>query len=239
MKTTTAVQLCSRFFSFQNLLIYVKKLYTMIESIEEVKYFGIKLINTEDFFELFLRLLINTVVVYLISNKIYLKNNSRIQFYFGYNSIALITFLMCFLLSSVKLELGFALGLFALFTIIRFRTGTVPIKEMSYLFIIIGVAVINALANKKVSYLELFFANGIVLYFVSYLESVTKNRVNLKKETVSVILNNFDQLSSSGSDDIKIKLEELIGQQINSYRIKKINQVENYADISVEISSQV
>jgi hypothetical protein len=131
------------------------------------------------------------------------------------------------------------LGLFALFTIIRFRTSTVPIKEMSYLFIIIGVAVINALANKKVSYLELFFANGIVLYFVNYLESLTKNRANLKKETVSVILNNFDQLSSSGSDDIKIKLEELIGQQINSYRIKKINQVENYADISVEISSQV
>ena len=129
--------------------------------------------------------------------------------------------------------------LFALFTIIRFRTSTVPIKEMSYLFIIIGVAVINALANKKVSYLELFFANGIVLYFVNYLESLTKNRANLKKETVSVILNNFDQLSSSGSDDIKIKLEELIGQQINSYRIKKINQVENYADISVEISSQV
>ena len=239
MKTTTAVQFCSRFFSFQNLLIYVAKLDTMIESIEEIKYFGIKLINTEDFFELFLRLLINTVVVYLISNKIYLKNNSRIQFYFGYNSIALITFLMCFLLSSVKLELGFALGLFALFTIIRFRTSTVPIKEMSYLFIIIGVAVINALANKKVSYLELFFANGIVLYFVNYLESLTKNRANLKKETVSVILNNFDQLSSSGSDDIKIKLEELIGQQINSYRIKKINQVENYADISVEISSQV
>ena len=172
-------------------------------------------------------------------SEIYLKNNSRIQFYFGYNSIALITFLMCFLLSSVKLELGFALGLFALFTIIRFRTSTVPIKEMSYLFIIIGVAVINALANKKVSYLELFFANGIVLYFVNYLESLTKNRANLKKETVSVILNNFDQLSSSGSDDIKIKLEELIGQQINSYRIKKINQVENYADISVEISSQV
>jgi len=239
MKTTTAVQLCSRFFSFQNLLIYVTKLDTMIESIEEIKYFGIKLINTEDFFELFLRLLINTVVVYWISNKIYLKNNSRIQFYFGYNSIALITFLMCFLLSSVKLELGFALGLFALFTIIRFRTSTVPIKEMSYLFIIIGVAVINALANKKVSYLELFFANGIVLYFVNYLELLTKNRANLKKETVSVILNNFDQLSSSGSDDIKIKLEELIGQQINSYRIKKINQVENYADISVEISSQV
>jgi len=239
MKTTTAVQLCSRFFSFQNLLIYVTKLDTMIESIEEIKYFGIKLINTEDFFELFLRLLINTVVVYWISNKIYLKNNSRIQFYFGYNSIALITFLMCFLLSSVKLELGFALGLFALFTIIRFRTSTVPIKEMSYLFIIIGVAVINALANKKVSYLELFFANGIVLYFVNYLELLTKNRANLKKETVSVILNNFDQLSSSGSDDVKIKLEELIGQQINSYRIKKINQVENYADISVEISSQV
>ena len=131
------------------LIYYVAKKITMIESIEEVKFLGIKLINSGDFFELLLRLLLNTFVVYLITYKVYLKSNKNYQFYFGYNNISIVTFLMCFLLSSVKLELGFALGLFALFTIIRFRTGTIPIKEMTYLFVVIGVAVINALANKK------------------------------------------------------------------------------------------
>ena len=158
MKTTTAEQLYSRFFSFQNLLIYVVKLDVMIESIEEIKVFGIKLINSGDFLELLLRLLLNTFVVYWISNRVYVKNNQNYQFYFGYNTISIVTFLMCFLLSSVKLELGFALGLFALFTIIRFRSGTIPIKEMTYLFVVIGVAVINALANKKVSYIELLLS---------------------------------------------------------------------------------
>ena len=108
MKTTTAVQLYSRFFSFQKLLIYVVKLYVMIESIEEVKVFGIKLINSGDFFELLLRLLLNTFVVYWISNRVYVKNNQNYQFYFGYKTISIVTILMCFLLSSVKLELGFA-----------------------------------------------------------------------------------------------------------------------------------
>ena len=96
MKTTTAVQLNSRFFSFQNLLIYVVKLDTMIESIEEIKVFGIKLINSGDFFELLLRLLLNTFVVYWISNRVYVKNNQDYQFYFGYNTISIVTFLMCF-----------------------------------------------------------------------------------------------------------------------------------------------
>jgi hypothetical protein len=195
MKTTTAVQLYSRFFSFQNLLIYVVKLDVMIESIVEIKVFGIKLINSGDFFDLLLRLLLNTFVVYWISNRVYVKNNQNYQFYFGYNTISIVTFLMCFLLSSVKLELGFALGLFALFTIIRFRTGTIPIKEMTYLFVVIGVAVINALANKKVSYIELLFANFVIIFVVNYFEKISPRIKPEKNETISVTLQKFDQFS--------------------------------------------
>ena len=153
----------------------------MIENIEEVKFLAIKLINSSDFFELLLRLLLNTFVVYLISNRVYLKNNQNYQFYFSYNTIAIVTFLTSFLLNSVKLELGFALGLFALFTMIRFRTGTIPIKEMTYLFVVIGVAVINALANKKVSYLELLFANSAIVFAVNYFENIS-SRVKSEKK---------------------------------------------------------
>jgi len=206
-----------------------------MESLEDIKFLGIKLINSSDFFELALRLALNTLVVFLISNKVYLKNNNNREFYFGYNTIAIVTFLMCFLLSSVKLELGFALGLFALFTIIRFRTGTIPIKEMTYLFVVIGIAVINALANKKVSYTELLFANSIVIFFVWYLEGVSMTRKPQKSETVLVTLRNFNQLSSLPPTDISFKLEELVGQKITHYRIKKINQVDNFADITVYI----
>ena len=205
----------------------------MIESIEEVKFLGIKLINSGDFFELLLRLLLNTFVVYLITYKVYLKSNKNYQFYFGYNNISVVTFLMCFLLSSVKLELGFALGLFALFTIIRFRTGTIPIKEMTYLFVVIGVAVINALANKKVSYFELLFANFAIIFFVNYFENISPRTKPEKKETVSLTLQKFDQFTSLPIDKKTSHLEQLISKSITHYKIKKINQLDNSAELTV------
>ncbi len=215
------------------LIYYVAKKITMIESIEEVKFLGIKLINSGDFFELLLRLLLNTFVVYLITYKVYLKSNKNYQFYFGYNNISIVTFLICFLLSSVKLELGFALGLFALFTIIRFRTGTIPIKEMTYLFVVIGVAVINALANKKVSYFELLFANFAIIFFVNYFENISPRTKPEKKETVSLTLQKFDQFTSLPIDKKTSHLEQLISKSITHYKIKKINQLDNSAELTV------
>lgn len=205
----------------------------MIESVEEIKFFGIKLINSADFFELLLRLLLNTFVVYWITNRVYLKNNQNYQFYFGYNTISIVTFLMCFLLSSVKLELGFALGLFALFTIIRFRTGTIPIKEMTYLFVVIGVAVINALANKKVSYVELLFANSAIIFVVNYFENISPRIKPEKKETVSVTLQKFNQFSSLSPNEKTAHLEQLVSKTITHFKIKKINQPENSAELII------
>ena len=209
----------------------------MIESVEEIKFFGIKLINSADFFELLLRLLLNTFVVYWITNRVYLKNNQNYQFYFGYNTISIVTFLMCFLLSSVKLELGFALGLFALFTIIRFRTGTIPIKEMTYLFVVIGVAVINALANKKVSYVELLFANSAIIFVVNYFENISPRIKPEKKETVSVTLQKFNQFSSLSPNEKTAHLEQLISKTITHFKIKKINQPENSAELTIYTQS--
>ena len=205
----------------------------MIENIEEVKFLGIKLINSSDFFELLLRLLLNSFVVYLISNRVYLKNNQNYQFYFSYNTIAIVTFLMSFLLSSVKLELGFALGLFALFTMIRFRTGTIPIKEMTYLFVVIGVAVINALANKKVSYLELFFANSAIVFAVNYFENISPRVKSEKKETVSVRLQKFDLFSSLPPAQKKKHLEQLVSKPVTHFKVKKVNQLENTAELTI------
>jgi len=205
----------------------------MIENIEEVKFLGIKLINSSDFFELLLRLLLNTFVVYLISNRVYLKNNQNYQFYFSYNTIAIVTFLMSFLLNSVKLELGFALGLFALFTMIRFRTGTISIKEMTYLFVVIGVAVINALANKKVSYLELLFANSAIVFAVNYFENISSRVKSEKKETVSVRLQKFDLFSSLPPAQKKKHLEQLVSKPVTHFKVKKVNQLENTAELTI------
>ena len=122
-------------------------------------------------------LLLNFFVIFIISKFIYLKfnkNKSSLDFFFTYNSAGLITFLLCFLLSNVKLDLGFALGLFAIFAILRFRTQTISVKEMTYFFITIGISAINALYNSA-SFVELIVTNFSILVILILLELFIKN----------------------------------------------------------------
>ena len=112
-----------------------------------------------------------------MSKFIYLKfnkNKSSLDFFFTYNSAGLITFLLCFLLSNVKLDLGFALGLFAIFAILRFRTQTISVKEMTYFFITIGISAINALYNSA-SFIELIVTNFSILVILILLELFIRN----------------------------------------------------------------
>ena len=132
---------------------------------------------------LILNLLTNTFVVFLISKFIYLKFNNKTKksysdFFFTYNSAGLITFLLCFLLSNVKLDLGFALGLFAIFAILRFRTETIKVKEMTYFFVTIGVSAINALSNNNTTLTELLIANGSIIVLLFVLEYIISKSVN-------------------------------------------------------------
>ena len=137
--------------------------------------------NNQDLGNLITILLVNIFVVFFISKFIYLKYNNKSkkslnEFFFTYNSAGLITFLLCFLLSNVKLDLGFALGLFAIFAILRFRTETIKVKEMTYFFVVIGVSAINALSNDNASILELIIANGSIIFILLILEYTISRR---------------------------------------------------------------
>lgn len=140
--------------------------------------------ENQDLIQLAISVLLNIFVVLIISKYIYLKFNKKKSvndFFFTYNSAGLITFLLCFLLSHVKLDLGFALGLFAIFAILRFRTETIRVKEMTYFFIIIGVSAINALSNNNTSLIELVFANVSILTLLFILEYYI-NRNSIKED---------------------------------------------------------
>jgi len=121
------------------------------------------------FGQLVVRLIINTLVVGFIIHRLYYTKSKRRDYYFTFTLIGLSIFLMIFLLGSVKIKVGFALGLFAIFGIIRYRTESVPIREMTYLFAIIAISVINALAL-ELSYAELGFTNVVFIIFIWILE---------------------------------------------------------------------
>jgi uncharacterized protein DUF4956 len=125
--------------------------------------FNIDFLHAENFMELVFRFVLNFLVIIVIVRYIYYHNAQRKDYLFTYILISTTVFLLAFLLENVTLELGFALGLFAIFGIIRYRTTTIPIKEMTYLFVIIGISIINALTNENISYAELLITNVILI----------------------------------------------------------------------------
>jgi hypothetical protein len=130
----------------------------------------------------------------------------------------------------VKLELGFALGLFAIFGIIRYRTLQIPIKEMTYLFLVIGISVINALANKKVSYAELLFTNMVLIVLTYALESL----MSLRHESVKAINYEKIELIKTGNRaELILDFEERYGIKINRIEIGKIDFLRDTARINI------
>ena len=121
--------------------------------------------------ELLIRFGINLAVIILLVRWLYYSATRRKDYLFTYILISTVVFLLCYLLESVSLQIGFALGLFAIFGIIRYRTNPMPIKEMTYLFLVIGVSVINAL-TAGTSLFEILFANVAVVLIAFALEKV-------------------------------------------------------------------
>lgn len=128
------------------------------------------LINSADMGQMLLRFAFNALIVWCIIHLLYYPKSKRRDYYFTFSLISISIFFLIFLLGSVKLKIGFALGLFAVFGIIRYRTESMPVREMTYLFVIIALSIINALAV-TISYVELFATNMIFIICIWACES--------------------------------------------------------------------
>lgn len=181
---------------------------------------GIRLIDAEDFLGMIIRLGLHLFFVFILVRLIYYPRTKRKDFLFTYFLFSISIFLMCFLLESVKLEMGFALGLFAVFGIIRYRTDAIPIKEMTYLFVVIGMSVMNALINKKISLVELMFANVVIIGATYGLERVWLLRHESQK---LIIYDNIELIRLGRHDELKRDLEERTGIRITRFEIGKID----------------
>ncbi|MBC8173977.1 MAG: DUF4956 domain-containing protein [Chitinophagales bacterium] len=123
-----------------------------------------------DLWDLMIRFAFNFIIVFILIKLIYRSDRRNKNYAFTFYVFNTIIFFLCFLMNNVKLDLGFAFGLFAVFSILRYRTISIPMKEMTYLFVTIAIAVINALTTKKVSFAELFFTNITILASTYFLE---------------------------------------------------------------------
>lgn len=170
--------------------------------------------------ELLLRFGINLVVMLIIVRWLYYTSTRRKDYLFTYILISSVVFLLCYLLESVSLQIGFALGLFAIFGIIRYRTNPMPIKEMTYLFMVIGISVINAL-TAGTSMTEIIFANLAVILITTGLEKMWLLR-HISSKTI--VYEKINLIVPEKYDELIADLQERTGlKEIKKVEIGAIN----------------
>lgn len=190
---------------------------------------GIKVWD-EDFYKLIYRFLLNLVFVFVTVRFIYYPKTKRKDYLFTYFLISLITFALCFALKKFEIQMGMGLGLFAIFGIIRYRTDAIEIKEMTYLFIVIGLSVVNSLAGKQISMYEVLSINLAVVIATFLLEYVFL----LKHEVRKVITyEKIDLIKPEKYDEMLSDLQDRTGLNIVRFEIGKIDFLRDTAQVKI------
>ncbi len=186
------------------------------------------LLSSGNFPDMFIRFSFNLIVIGILVWLLYYRSTQRKDYLFTYLMISFVVFFICFLLESINLGLGFALGLFAIFGIIRYRTRQIPIREMTYLFLVIGVSVINALSDWRVHMWEVLFSNLVLLILTFLLERV----FFLRHESRKVITYDRIELIKPGQrEELKRDLEQRTGLVINRVEVGRVDFLRDTARV--------
>lgn len=143
---------------------------TLLDSASKFSLMGFDLIDVPALVDMLLRFALNSAVVLLIIKCFYYPRSQRRDYFFAFFLLSVSIFMLLHLMDGSKIKIGAALGLFAIFGIIRYRTESVPIREMTYLFFVVAISVINGIAV-KLSLVELLTANLLFIATVAAAES--------------------------------------------------------------------
>lgn len=195
----------------------------------EDSFFDVSFFST-DVYNLLIRFGINMLFITIIIRYIYYRKTSNKDYLFTYYSISVISFMICFALKKLDIDTGMGLGLFAIFGIIRYRTDTVRIREMSYLFIAIGLSVINSLSGKQISILEVLLINSVVTLMVMGLEYWWL----MRQETIkTIVYEKIENIKPQNYAALKADLEERTGLKINRAEVGKIDFLKDTAQVKI------
>jgi hypothetical protein len=192
-------------------------------------FMGIPIFNDDALIQLFIRFGFNILVCWIIIRYFYYRKSGRRDFLFTFTLFAVTIFLLIFLLDTVKLQIGMALGLFAIFGIIKYRTEQVSIREMTYLFVIIGISVINGLAM-TISISELIVANILFVGAIALMES---KRFVKHTATKAILYEKIELVRPDRYPELKADLEERTGLEISLVEVGHIDFLRDVAFVKI------
>ncbi|MEO1973096.1 MAG: DUF4956 domain-containing protein [Pirellulaceae bacterium] len=185
----------------------------------------------DDIFKLGVRFLLDVFFLILVVSFAVYPHDQKRDFTFTVVMMNVMVFFICFTLKKLDLGLGMALGLFAIFAVLRYRTDAIKAKEMTYLFIVIGIAVINALSNKKTSYVELVAVNLAVVAAAALMERFA-SRDRLRQHTLSY--DRLDLLAPHRRDELLADLKERTGLDICKVEVARIDLRKSSATLTID-----
>ena len=196
-----------------------------------------KFIDFDDTAQLMLRLGIDLIAAGAVIRGIYGRRYPWNDYVFTYWAFNIITFCTCFLLRKVPIELGFALGLFAVFGILRYRTEPIRIRDLTYLFVVIGLAILNAVANRFVSVFELLFCNAIIV-LMTYLLEFRAPTPALERRRVRY--DNLAWIRPGHEDELARDLRERTGLVPNRVEVRSVDLLRDIAvlDVFVQLDNR-
>ncbi len=173
---------------------------------------------------------LNFAVAFVIVRLIYYPRRRDKDYVFTFFSFNTIIFFVLSLLRSVNLSVGFGFGLFAIFSVLRYRTKTIPIREMTYLFVIIALPVINSILVQEHGWSELIVANLATIGVIYVLEKEWGFRYEIRK---TVTYNKIDLIRPDNWPQLLEDLQERTGLPIQRIEIGKLDFRRKTAEIMI------
>ena len=192
--------------------------------------FGIDLYDSKDLVKLLFKFSIDLLFLIIIVRLIYYRIKDEKDYVFTFFMFNILTFFICFLLRKVPMEMGFALGLFAVFGILRYRTEAIPIRQMTYLFIVIGLSMINSLANKSISWLEILLANGIITIITYLIDRVWFSTI---EQTKTILYEKIELIKPENEQELIEDLKQRTGLKIVAVKVDKVDFLRDTAQIKI------
>ena len=181
------------------------------------------------------RFALNALVIFLLVRIIYYPRHRNKDFLFSFFLFNIINFIICYLLSSATIKIGFAFGLFAIFSIIRYRSVSVPIREMAYLLTSVTIGILNALSSLDTGLPELLISNSILLLLTFVLD----RKVTLPHENSQMVI--YEKIELIKPENRSQLIEDLklrTGLPIHRIEIGRIDLMRDSAKIRIFYLSQ-
>jgi hypothetical protein len=186
--------------------------------------------NTKDVLGLIARLGVNLFFATLVIRGVYFRLYRNHEYVFTYYVFNIITFCLSALLSRIPIELGFALGLFAVFGILRYRTEPIRIRDLTYLFVVIGIGMLNAMIHRHVSVAEMLVVNAAIVGLTALLELGTSNR---RQRTTPAIYDDLELLQPGREAQLLEDVTKRTGLDVVRVDVQSIDMMRDSAHVTI------